>query len=263
MFLHYYLEKDDVNPRKSLDLTGCSVDVIKSVVVGDMEYFPFIVSHPKSTKSYNLASLSKKDTELWMSAISKAASRPTLMVAGREKIVFVCVRNLLVVICITIATADTTPSTRLLSRRPLALDEEAVKELIVNSDDTLASIPKKYAPKVESAVETILNSLETTEGWEQLYEKKGLVAYRKSGFSGSSVCVRGDVSMPFDIVSVFSFIYDLSKASMRDPQLNDASTVKAYSVHTSVQYLKYKQVTMTYTSHFTFDSVSTEANDDL
>jgi hypothetical protein len=82
VFLHYFLEKDDLNPRKSMDLTGCSVDSIRPAKVGDMEFFPFIVSHPKSTKVYNLAATSLQTAEAWMSAIKKAAARPIAVVSG-------------------------------------------------------------------------------------------------------------------------------------------------------------------------------------
>ena len=100
VFLHYYLEKDDLNPRKSLDLTGCSVDIIKTHKVDDTEYFPFIVSHPKSAKMYNLAALSKKDADDWVAAISKAAKQSSDVANAPE------------------------PASRLLPRRPPIVSEE-------------------------------------------------------------------------------------------------------------------------------------------
>jgi len=84
VFLHYYIDKEDINPRKSMDLTGCNVDVIKPTKIGDVEYFPFIVSHPKSAKVYNLAATSSKTAEDWVAAIKKAASRPVATTAGNS-----------------------------------------------------------------------------------------------------------------------------------------------------------------------------------
>jgi hypothetical protein len=60
-FLHYYLEPDDAVPRNTLDLTGCSVTTTKSVFVDGVEYFPFIITHPKSKAPYHLSSDSKLD----------------------------------------------------------------------------------------------------------------------------------------------------------------------------------------------------------
>ena len=170
VFLHYYLEKDDINPRKSMELTGCSVDIIKPTKVGDVEYFPLIISHPKSTKAYNLATLAKADCDAWVDAISQAASRPAVLVNEAES-----------------------PTVRVLPRRPhasTAKDEDSEvttnsndtnKGSLVNAQATLQDIPAKYAIKMESAVETLLTLTKTTEGWDQLFEKKGLYGYRKSG----------------------------------------------------------------------------------
>jgi hypothetical protein len=117
------------------------------------------------------------------------------------------------------------------------------QDTIVSPETTLENIPSKYAAKVETAVDTLLSCLANTDGWELLYEKKGLLAYKRSGSgTGSAVCVRGDLTMPFDIMAIFALIYDLSKAKLRDPQLNIHEIKKNYSIHSSVQYLRYKQV---------------------
>ena len=60
-FLHYYLEPDDPVPRNTLDLTGCSITTTKSVTVDGVEYFPFVITHPKSKTPYHLSSDSKLD----------------------------------------------------------------------------------------------------------------------------------------------------------------------------------------------------------
>ena len=92
----------------------------------------------------------------------------------------------------------------------------------MNLKESIANIPAKYLAKVESGVETLIACSDTTDGWDVLYEKKGLAAYRRSSVGsagGSSVCVRGDLTMPFDVIRIFTFIYDLSKAKLRDPQV--------------------------------------------
>ena len=56
-------------------MSGCLVDAVKPTKVGESEYYPFLVSHPKSTKCYNLAATSVKEAESWVNAIKIAASK--------------------------------------------------------------------------------------------------------------------------------------------------------------------------------------------
>ena len=159
-----------------MDVVGCLVEKIKPTMVGDIEYFPFVVSHPKATKTYKLAAANQNDCDTWIASITAAASRESV-----------------------IATA-TTPESRLLPAVPqpgdqdTSMDSPLADTEVVNLPATLENIPQKYMLKVESAVETMVRSLSTTDGWDVLYEKKGLTAYKKSNSGGgSSVCVRGDM----------------------------------------------------------------------
>lgn len=68
--LHYYLDADDPVPRKTLELTGCSVVMVKSTFVDGVEYFPFVITHPKSPINYNLSSDSKAVADSWVAAIA-------------------------------------------------------------------------------------------------------------------------------------------------------------------------------------------------
>lgn len=67
--LHYYIDADDPVPRKTLDVSGCSAIAIKSTIVDGVEYFPFVITHPKSPITYNLASVTKTDSDAWLTAI--------------------------------------------------------------------------------------------------------------------------------------------------------------------------------------------------
>jgi hypothetical protein len=65
--LHYYLEEDDIQggqPRKSILLTGSIVTPVKPTKNQDREFFPFVLSHPHSSKTYNLASTTQEDAEV-------------------------------------------------------------------------------------------------------------------------------------------------------------------------------------------------------
>jgi hypothetical protein len=45
----------------------------KSIIYGDREYFPFVVSHSKLSESYNLACLTDRDREEWISVIESVS----------------------------------------------------------------------------------------------------------------------------------------------------------------------------------------------
>ena len=223
--LHYFIEHDDIDPKKTMDVVGCKIERVKPIKVGDTEYFPFIVSHPKATKTYKLAAASDSDCDAWITAITSAASRESIIAKA------------------------TAPESRLLPAVPQSGDQDTsiVSPLadteVVNLPATLEKIPQKYMLKVESAVETLVRSLSSTEGWDLLYEKKTLTAYKKSNSSGgSSVCVRGDMHLPFSILDIFTMIENPKNALKRDPQMHVVEKKKIFSVHTGVQYLRAKQV---------------------
>ena len=68
--LHYYLDADDPVPRKTMELTGCSVIAVKPTTLDGMEYFPFVITHPKSPITYNLSTTSKEAADGWIAAIT-------------------------------------------------------------------------------------------------------------------------------------------------------------------------------------------------
>ena len=75
-FLEYYIDKEDAAPRKSMDVRGCEVSKAKVTKVGDKEYHPFVISHSKSSKTYNLAAPSEAEAEDWIRAILEASRSP-------------------------------------------------------------------------------------------------------------------------------------------------------------------------------------------
>ncbi len=100
-FLHYYLEADDAMPKKSMDLCGCSIVPVKAVKLPEgSEFFPFVISHPKSTKTYKLSCDDKEQAEEWiekmtiaaayienplLTSVSVAASSNTNTVVGKDR----------------------------------------------------------------------------------------------------------------------------------------------------------------------------------
>lgn len=223
-FLHYSLEADDPVPRDTMDLTGCSVTSSKAVTVDGVEYYPFVITHPKSTKTYNLSSTSKLETDVWVAKILDAASTPVAAPVPQGKV------------------------ERLLERRePDPKDEDAAHEdvsnkNIVNSVLTLANIPKKFSSKLELAMQAMLDAVapEAT-GWEALFEKSGVKAMKRSG---DVICVRGESIMPYCVLDVFEMIMSVERQVEIDPQQRLHEIIRSYSNHTWAEYILFKGVSL-------------------
>lgn len=220
-FLHYYLKEGDDIPKKSLQIFGCSITVIKSSKAGETEYYPFVLAHPKSTKIYNFSTHSKAETDAWVTILTDMARReppPSIEAVSTD---------------------------RLLARRPVVDTDDAdlVKYLPMNKELTLQHIPEKYAGKIEVAVETIVQSTTATDadGWIPVHEKKSVKISRKQGVGGG-ICVRGETLLPYSISEIFSLLSREDKRKKIDNQMSSAKKVKYFSSNTSIDYIRSKQV---------------------
>lgn len=224
-FLHYSLEADDPVPRDTMDLTGCSVTTSKSVIVDGVEYYPFVITHPKSTKTYNLSSTSKLETDVWVAKILDAASTPIAAPMPSQGKV-----------------------ERLLERRDPNHDDDAAHEDVtsnknlVNSVLTLANIPKKFTAKLELAMQAMLDAVAPdAQGWEALFEKSGVKAMKRSG---DVICVRGESVMPYCVLDVFEMIMSVERQVEIDPQQRLHEVIRKYSNHTWAEYILFKGVSV-------------------
>lgn len=222
-FLHYYIDSEDPVPRNTMDLSGTTVTSIKSTVVEGVEYFPFVITHPKSTKTYNLAATTKKDTDQWVAKIIEAASAPVAAPQSYGgKVERLLERN--------------TPELRTDGDS----EDVAANKDIVNSVLTLANIPKKFRGKIEMAMQAMLDAVAPdAKGWEPLFEKSGITAYRRSG---DVICVRGDSVLQYNIVDVFEVIMNVGRQLEIDPQQRVHEVMKKYSNHTWAEYIAFKGV---------------------
>ncbi len=72
--LHYYLDIDDNDPKKSLDLTGCTIGQAKVTKVNDTDYYALTITQPNTSRSYNIASLTQESADEWVDVLSTAAA---------------------------------------------------------------------------------------------------------------------------------------------------------------------------------------------
>lgn len=215
-FLHYYLKKGDEIPKKSIQVFGSTITVVRSTRVGDVEFYPFVISHPKSTKTYNFSVDSKELADKWITSLKEVVIRevPPPM--------------------------PNTPLDRLIKRRP---DEDDVKKNCppVNPELSLSHIPDKYALKVEYAVESLLDLVgpESSSKWHPLFERSGVSAAKRSG---GVVCVKAESIIPYTITDIFSLLMNDSKQKDIDMSVKSVKRLKNFSDNTALIYTRYKQI---------------------
>lgn len=224
-FLHYYIEAGDPVPKNSMDITGCTVQSVKSTKVGDVEYFPFVITHPKESTAYNLAADMKSVADAWIEKISEASKRH---LAAPGSIVL---------------SPNSGNMTRLLGNdgeeSGAKVQDGGVHRPI--SNEMLVGIPQKYAEKCNRAVEALISAFDPSKAseWEPMFESNGVVASKKSG---AAICVKGESLLPYPIIEIFELICDPNKFKECDADLNFSRVLQRMNDNTSVKYLRYKQV---------------------
>jgi hypothetical protein len=219
--LSYYLEADDPSPRLTLDLSGCSVSTTKSVSVDGIEYFPFVITHPKTGKSYYLSCDSKLETDMWVAKLLEAANfvvpNPSTKEGGA-------------------AESENSPV-----KSPAVMGSVRLMSNVEHANETRSYIPEDLLPKIEQKAQYFLDMLSPeATGWEPLFEKNGLVAKKKP--SGNLICVKGELQVAFNLLDVWALVTDGSRQCELDPQRNLHERIKDYSNHTFVDYIRFKGV---------------------
>jgi hypothetical protein len=239
-FLNYYLDKDDVTARQSIQL--CKGTVIEAEnsgagkKVGGTVYFAFLISHPNSSKVCKLSTTLKSDCEEWISALRSTVNNKNAEVGSSP------VRTI----------------TRLIPQEaPLSNDraEEKSREAIESDDDdtnevgtapinrklTTKNLPQYILRKIDTAVETLLQGAAVdAEGWVPMFEKPGVTALRKAGTG--TICVKGQTVMPYTIPEIYSVVSNGDGRKDLDPQLDIYTRMQWFSHHTGIEHLKFKPV---------------------
>lgn len=223
-FLHYYVADDDPFPRKSMDISGCNVVPIKATMIGDTEFYPFVISHPNSKDTYTLASDSRDDAEIWINAIREATKNNT-------------------------STIESTPGVVMAGQ----YGESNIIELLespslesklcdpVRPDLTFKDIPNIFKKKINNAIDQVVRELSSTAQWEQMYDCNDVIGRKK--MVNNLMCVRGDAELNFPLLKVFELLWDHRKHEEFNSQLSAIKLL--HIVHeptTKVAHLLFKRV---------------------
>jgi hypothetical protein len=249
-FLHYYLHKSDVIPRKTLQINRDVVIAIDSTprVVNGTAYFPFHISSPKSSTVYHLSSYHQEETNQWVKLLKGVANsdnsssgRESFSASGHHK------RKVS-------ADKDHGQGHGQGSQEQQGGDrgeeEEQVDDISKDDDSdevcchkqrTLSHLTPEMASKLNTSVNNILDlAFGSPEDWSLLFEKKGVTGSRKLG--SGIICVRGESILPYTIPEIYGIISRPERRKQLDSMLESYARVKWFSHHTGVEYLQSKGV---------------------
>ena len=218
-FLHYYVNEDDISPRKSLQICRDIIirpGVDKKIAADGVVYYPFVISHPNTTDTYHLSAQSQAECKAWVSALRDVINSKHEEIAE--------IREVLRLIP-EIDDADD-DSGSVPPRAPTS-----------NNEAWLENVPTQFAHKLQLAVDTLLNcSLDTSDDWTPMFDRHGVKATRRGGTG--TICVRGLAVLPYTIPEVYKVVSQQRKEL--DAQLAVYKRAKWYSVHSGVEYLRFK-----------------------
>lgn len=232
-FLHFCMDPSDHIPLNTMDLIGCTVTPVKPSKIGDKEIFPFVISHPHSTVTHNMASESQEAADDWIQTIrSVSSSSPST----------------------SLMPSTITADDRILNRRPMEDDDERqqyqeeqaakgrpLPAETVAPEITNRNIPPKYAPKVKKAIDLLVDwTSPGAENWTPLFEKDGIKAFTRVDKKVPCVFSEGVVGYP--IHDVFRLLIANKRFTELDMQLYTNKRLKTFSINTTVEYLRWKQV---------------------
>lgn len=225
--LHYFIDNVDPTPRNTLDLTGASINILKPVTVDGVEYFPFAITHPRSSP-YNLSTTNKLESDLWVAKLIEASN----FISEQES------HHTSPTPSISIPVVSNSTASPL--KREISSDV-VMYENTANPIETRMYTPLTFLSKIEKNVELLIKKLSPDSGlnWEPLLEKNGVTAFK---IPGPIMTVKSEINLPFSVIDVFAMLTNTDRQKELDPQRQIQEKLKKFSSHTWVDYIRFKAV---------------------
>jgi hypothetical protein len=223
----YYIHADAATPRNTLILDGCRISPLENGehtrrIDGEVtDFFPFVISHPNSSKAYFLASTSRAETDDWIRVLRLAAS-PLRRASLRRK--------------------TSIDNSRVWRRSDSigSASEMGGEKARTSGDASLSHlVPPELASKVGKAIKALLENTGATDNWEPAFTRNEVHAFRRPG---ALMSVRGEGVIEHHPVSVLLAIMDLERRKAYDSQFEFGRRVKLFNTHTFMDYLRYRAV---------------------
>lgn len=248
-FLHYYYKKDDITPRKTLQISK-EIQItsdINAKVSNGITYYPFIISHPQTLEVYHLSTTSLKESILWVKVL-KLVSSGEINNSPISSISFDMTgennnnnNN---------SNNNNNNTEKIKTPRQNSIESNIpIEENLDELDDysplqrslTMSNLSDNLVNKIESAVEKILQfSINCTESWIPMFEKGGVRASKRPG--DGLICVRGETILPYTIPEIYQFISQIEKRKELDPQIDTYTRVKWFSQHSGIEHILFRAI---------------------
>ncbi|GAB9464048.1 hypothetical protein Gpo141_00001489 [Globisporangium polare] len=239
--LYYFKREGDANPKGIVVLSGCDVRVTK-----DKKLYSFRISHPKTSKVYDLATTLPSRTEEWIEAL-QAATR------------FVSNSSMLAP---QLSRSESTNSSMdggsgSGSSRGLRTKGSSSNNLraslvglnsadfdvirLDNNEEHMAALPEQFKSRLEALMaEFVLQARDDALGWKLQTEKLDVKAYVRSASKLGSFKGVGVIQQhPYVVLKL---ILEISRRHLFDPQLLAKQRLHLYDQHTFIDHLVYKAV---------------------
>ncbi|KUF93345.1 hypothetical protein AM588_10005712 [Phytophthora nicotianae] len=216
--LYYYKRDGDSVPKGIVVLTGCHIRATK-----DKKLYSFRISHPKTSKVYDLAATLPSRTEDWIQALTQASTMVQTASSSRQ------------------LTSNASSSNVLLplsSSSQSTLVDASITELL---DVPEVAIPDEHRDRMEELLaEFVAQAQYDADGWKFQTEQRGVKAYvRRTSKTGTFKGVGFIAHHPHKVLHL---ILELSKRPKYDPQLLATQRVHVFNDHMWVDHLTYKAV---------------------
>lgn len=245
--LYYYKHEGDSVPRGIVVLAGCQVTPTK-----DKKYYSFRISHPKTSRVYDLAATLPSRTEDWIEALTTAILHANMAESLAASALSAQQGD---VGDIRASVADVRPSMAMDMRASMAEPRPSTVDFLHSSSSSSmvdyaglaavhvddAPIPEQFEDRLESLMcEFVKQAQDDAEGWKLETEKRDVKAYvRKASRVGA---YKGVGFINYHPHAVLKLILELSRRQSFDPQLLATQRIHVFDDHTFVDHLTYKAV---------------------
>ncbi|TMW65059.1 hypothetical protein Poli38472_009226 [Pythium oligandrum] len=235
--LYYYKREGDTVPKGTILLTGCRIKPTKS-----KKYYSFRISHPKTSKVYDLASTMESRTEDWVETLRDASN--AIFSQGPGSRMELDLRPS--------AMEEHRPSMADMPHRPSSLSVVEMPtpyspDFVVSDEDLEAiaadhaEIPLAYREQLESLMAEFLSQTrDNADGWKLQSEQRDCKVFTSTrSRSGGCKSVGFINHHPYHIIKL---LLELSRRHTFDPQLMATRRAYVFDDHTFIDHLVYKPV---------------------
>ncbi|TDH68652.1 hypothetical protein CCR75_003588 [Bremia lactucae] len=202
-----YKRKGDSTFKAIVVLTGCHIQVRQ-----DKIFYSFRISHPKTSKTYDLAAKQSGTTDGWINALSLAA---VIANPGRQ--------------LVSRASTSNKVSRFCRSKHVNSFVTEPLEISGVDAPNELNDMMEQYLGE--------LLAIARDDGWQLRAEERDVKMYMCH--TSKVVAYKSVCSIAHHPHKALQFVLDLSKRHRYDPQLLTAQRVVVFNEHTWVDHLTY------------------------